>query len=34
MKFNELQNINELTSYVESTYSKHYASAMVFKVWI
>ena len=27
MKFNELQNINELTSYVESTYSKHYASA-------
>jgi hypothetical protein len=27
MKFNELQNIDELTAYVESTYSKHYASA-------
>ena len=26
MKFNEMQNISELTAYVESTYSKHYAS--------
>jgi hypothetical protein len=26
MKFNELENIKELTEYVESTYSKHYAS--------
>ena len=27
MKFNELKNIQQLTDYVESTYSKHYASA-------
>ena len=27
MKFNELKNIEELTTYVEGTYSKHYASA-------
>ena len=27
MKFNELKNIEELTAYVEGTYSKHYASA-------
>jgi len=27
MKFNEQQNIHELTHYVESTYSKHYAAA-------
>ena len=26
MKFNELENINQLTTYVESTYSKHYAA--------
>lgn len=26
MKFNEQQNIHELTHYVEGTYSKHYAS--------
>ena len=27
MKFNEQKNINELTHYVESTYSKHYAAS-------
>ena len=26
MKFNEQQNINQLQTYVESTYSKHYAA--------
>ena len=26
MKFNESKNIDELANYVESTYSKHYAS--------
>ena len=26
MKFNESKNIDQLASYVESTYSKHYAS--------
>ena len=34
MKFNEQKNINELTNYVTGTYSKHYASEMVYKVWI
>ena len=27
MKFNEQKNIHELTHYVESTYSKHYAAS-------
>ena len=27
MKFNEQKNIEELASYVEGTYSKHYAAA-------
>ena len=27
MKFNEQQNIKQLSTYVESTYSKHYAAA-------